>query len=425
MEFKDYYAALGVAPDADDKAIKQAYRKLARQYHPDVKPGDKASEERFKEINEGYQALSNPERRKKYDELRKQYQQWSERGGRGDFDWGQWQAAPGQGAYSYDVSAEDLEDLFGGGSPFSDFFGSIFGQAGGGPAGAGRAARPRRGRDHEAGVEITLEEAFHGTTRSLQIGDRRIEARIPAGLHSGSRVRLTGQGSPGVAGASAGDLYLVVEVAPHPVFSREGDDLRTEAPVDFYTAALGGEARVPTIDGAVTLKIPAAYPGGQDVSTEGQRHAPPRPPVGTRRYVGAGQARAARAAERRRDRGAAEARRGPEAMTEGPMTEGEKGLDAEEAARVARLDVTLVWHYAELGVITPSEEGYSQAQVSELRRARRLHEDLGLDPAAIEVVLRMARRIRELSAEVRRLESERPSVRDERDWLEAEWEDRG
>ena len=204
MEFKDYYAALGVAPDADDKAIKQAYRKLARQYHPDVKPGDKASEERFKEINEGYQALSNPERRKKYDELRKQYQQWSERGGRGDFDWGQWQAAPGQGAYSYDVSAEDLEDLFGGGSPFSDFFGLIFGQAGGGPAGAGRAARPRRGRDHEAGVEITLEEAFHGTTRSLQIGDRRIEARIPAGLRSGSRVRLTGQGSPGVAGASAG-----------------------------------------------------------------------------------------------------------------------------------------------------------------------------------------------------------------------------
>ena len=107
------------------------------------------------------------------------------------------------------------------------------------------------------------------------------------------------------------------------------------------------------------------------------------------------------------------------------MTEGEKGLDAEEAARVARLDVTLVWHYAELGVITPSEEGYSQAQVSELRRARRLHEDLGLDPPAIEVVLRMARRIRELSAEVRRLESERPSVREERDWLEAEWEDRG
>jgi len=256
VQFKDYYAALGVAPDSDDKAIKQAYRKLARQFHPDVKPGDKEAEERFKEINEAYQALSDPERRKKYDELQKQYQQWSERGGRGDFDWGQWQAAPGQQAYSYEVSPEDLEDLFGGASPFSDFFGSIFGQAGGGAAGAGRAPRPRRGRDQEAGVEITLEEAFHGTTRSLQIGDRRIEARIPPGVRSGSRVRLGGQGSPGIAGASAGDLYLVVEVLPHPGFVREGDDLRADVRVDFYTAVLGGEVRVPTIDGAVTLKIP-------------------------------------------------------------------------------------------------------------------------------------------------------------------------
>ena len=259
MEFKDYYATLGVAPDADDKAVKQAYRKLARQHHPDVKPGDKASEERFKEINEAYQALSDPERRKKYDELRGQYQQWSERGGRGDFDWGRWQSAPGQAgqeAYGYNVSPEDLEDLFGGGSPFSDFFGSIFGQAGGGPSGAGRATRPRRGRDQEAGVEITIEEAFHGTTRGLLIGDRRIEARIPPGVRSGSRVRLAGQGSPGVAGASAGDLYLIVEVVPHPGFARDGDDLRADVRVDFYTAAVGGEARVPTIDGAVTLKIP-------------------------------------------------------------------------------------------------------------------------------------------------------------------------
>jgi len=256
LDFKDYYSTLGVAPDADDKTVKQAYRKLARQYHPDVKPGDKASEERFKEINEAYQALSDPERRKKYDELRKQYRQWSERGGRGDFDWGQWQAAPGQGAYSYEASPEDLEDLFGGGSAFSDFFGSIFGQAGGGPVGAGRAPRPRRGRDQEAGIEVTLEEAFHGTTRGLQIGDRRIEARIPPGVRSGSRVRLAGQGSPGVAGASSGDLYLIVEVVPHPGFARDGDDLRADVRVDFYTAAVGGEARVPTIDGAVTLKIP-------------------------------------------------------------------------------------------------------------------------------------------------------------------------
>jgi curved DNA-binding protein len=255
LEFKDYYAALGVAPDAEAETIKKAYRKLAREYHPDVKPGDKSAEERFKEINEAYQALSDPERRKKYDELRRQYRQWSERGGgRGDFNWGQWQAPPGPGTYQ-EVSPEDLEDLFGGGSPFSDFFGSIFGGSGPRERAAG-PPRPRPGRDHEAGLEISLEEAFRGATRTLQIGERRIEARIPAGARSGSRVRLAGQGSPGVAGGPAGNLYLILSVSPHPVFTPEGDDLHAEVPVDFFTAALGGVVRVATIDGAVNLKIP-------------------------------------------------------------------------------------------------------------------------------------------------------------------------
>jgi len=203
MEFKDYYAALGVAPDADEQAIKQAYRKLARQYHPDVNPGDKQAEERFKEVNEAYQALNDPERRRKYDELREQYQRWQQRGGRGEFDWGRAQAAPGEQVYTYNVSPEDLENLFGGASPFSDFFSSIYGQAGGGPTGRAREVRPRRGRDVEAPVEITLDEAFRGTTRGIQIGDRRIEARIPPGARSGSRVRLAGQGSPGVAGGGS------------------------------------------------------------------------------------------------------------------------------------------------------------------------------------------------------------------------------
>jgi curved DNA-binding protein len=256
MEFKDYYAALGVAPDADDQAIKQAYRKLARQYHPDVNPGDNQAEERFKEINEAYQALSDPERRRKYDELRDQYQRWQQRGGRGDFNWGRGQAAPGEQVYTYNVSPEDLEDIFGDASPFSDFFSSIYGQTEGGPTRRAREVRPRRGRDMEAPVEITLEEAFHGTTRSIQIGDRRIEARIPPGVRSGSRVRLAGQGAPGMAGGPAGDIYLSVEVVPHPHFERDGDNLRVDVPVDFYTAALGGDVRVPTLDGAVMLKIP-------------------------------------------------------------------------------------------------------------------------------------------------------------------------
>jgi curved DNA-binding protein len=256
MDFKDYYAVLGVAPDADDQAIKQAYRKLARQYHPDVNPGDTQAEERFKEINEAYQALSDPERRRKYDELREQYQRWQQRGGRGDFNWGQWQAAPGEQTYAYNVSPEDLEDLFGGASPFSDFFSSIFGQTEGGPTRRAREVRPRRGRDLEATAEISLDEAFRGTTRGIQIGDRRIEARIPPGARSGSRVRLAGQGSPGVAGGPPGDLFINIEIPPHAQFERDGDDLRVTVPVDIYTAATGGEVRVPTLDGSVMLKIP-------------------------------------------------------------------------------------------------------------------------------------------------------------------------
>jgi curved DNA-binding protein len=154
---------------------------------------------------------------------------------------------------------DDLEDLFGGGSPFSDFFTTIFG----GARGAERGARLRPGRDLEQEMELTLEEAFRGTTRVLQIGDRRIEARIPPGVHTGSRVRLAGQGEPGRHGGLAGDLYLITRVVPHASFEREGDDLYTEVPVDIYTAALGGEVRVPTLDGAVMLKIPPQTQSGR------------------------------------------------------------------------------------------------------------------------------------------------------------------
>jgi curved DNA-binding protein len=260
--FKDYYAALGLSPEADDKTIKQTYRKLARQYHPDVNPGDTQAEERFKEVNEAYQVLGDPEKRKKYDNLRQQYQQWQQYGGAGGFDWNQWQAAPGEGSYSRTVSPEDLQDLFGDESPFSDFFSSIFGQ-GAAPGGAypggaygGRTVRPHRGRDAEVAVELTLEEAFSGTTRMIQLAGRRIEARIPPGVRTGSRVRLAGQGHPGTSDASAGDLFLVIEVLPHAQFERDGDNLICTIPVDMYTAVVGGEVRVQTLDGAVMLKIP-------------------------------------------------------------------------------------------------------------------------------------------------------------------------
>lgn len=273
MDFKDYYQILGVAPDADEKTIKATYRKLARQYHPDVNPNNKEAAEQFKAINEAYQVLSDPAQRKKYDELRVQYQQWQQRGGRPqDFNWQPWSAQPGEGVRVEYGTVEDLEDLFGGQHPFSDFFENIFG--GGMREARGGAPRPRRGRDLEYQVDITLDEAFHGTKRTLQIGERRIEASIPRGVYTGARVRLAGQGEPGRNGGVAGDLYLIVNVLPHPNYEREGDDLYTEVPVDIYTAALGGEVRVPTLDGAVMLKIPANTQSGRSFRLRGKGMPP-------------------------------------------------------------------------------------------------------------------------------------------------------
>jgi curved DNA-binding protein len=267
IEFKDYYQILGVAPDADEKAIRQAFRKLARQYHPDVNPGDKAAEEKFKEINEANQVLSDPEQRKKYDALRAQYQRWQQ-GGRHpqDFNWQDWSAPSGEGVYEHYASTDDLQDIFGDESPFSDFFSTIFGRA----RGTERTTRPRRGRDREVEVEVTLEEALRGTTRSIQIGDRRIQAKIPLGVYTGTRVRLAGQGEAGRQGGPDGDLYLVIRVAPHATFERDGDDLFTEVTVDIYTAALGGEVRVPTLDGAVMLKIPPQTQSGRTLRLRGK-----------------------------------------------------------------------------------------------------------------------------------------------------------
>ncbi len=252
MEMKDYYAELGIAPDASDQAIKKAYRKLAREYHPDVNAGDASAEQRFKSINEAYQTLGDAEKRKKYDTLREQYRQWQQYGGPGGPGYNAWQSGPGASVYTTgNLSPEDLEQIFGSDSPFVDMFGSMFGQQTG-----PRMSRPHRGQDVEVLVEMTLEEAFSGTLRTLQVGENRIEARIPPGVYTGSRVRLAGQGSPGVAGGSPGDLYLLVQIADHPWFERNGHDLTTEVRVDLYTAAIGGEVRVTTLDGVVRLKIP-------------------------------------------------------------------------------------------------------------------------------------------------------------------------
>jgi len=274
MDYKDYYQTLGVSKSADQDEIKKAYRKLARQYHPDVNPGDKASEEKFKEVNEAYEVLSDSEKRKKYDQFGSQWKQYTGSGGRPeDFDWGTWGGGPGGGGvHTRTVSPEEFQQMFGGGSGgFSDFFETLFGGMGRGrPTGFEDirerefTPRPRQGRNSEHNIQINLEEAFHGGTRVLQWDDgRKIEAKIPPGVKSGSRIRLRGQGQGGVGGGESGDLYLKVEVMPHNVFQREGDNLKIVVPIDLYVALLGGETEVRSLDKTVKLNIPPETDNGK------------------------------------------------------------------------------------------------------------------------------------------------------------------
>jgi DnaJ-class molecular chaperone len=290
VEFKDYYATLGVSKNASEKEIKQAFRKLARKHHPDVNPGDKAAEAKFKEINEAYEVLGDPDKRRKYDELGanwRQYEQAQQQGqgwpggaagGFGGFG----SADPGGGAWTINMGGpggyrtmteDEMHEMFGNEDPFSDFFRTFFGGGRGGaatePRGrAGRqAARAQRGRDLEQEVDLTLEEAYHGAMRRIMIDyggqTRTVDVRIPAGVKGGTRVRAAGEGEPGSNGGPAGDLFLRVSLRPHAVFERRGDDLHAKVAVPVTTAVLGGEAQVPTVTGSVRLKVPETTQSGQ------------------------------------------------------------------------------------------------------------------------------------------------------------------
>ncbi len=276
MEYKDYYKILGVDRKASEEEIKRAYRKLVRQHHPDVNPDDPTAEERFKEINEAHEVLSDPEKRRKYERLGADWQRWRQAGGRPDgFDWGRWTTQqPGGGRVH--VHYGDIGDLFGEASPFSDFFNAIFGGVGGmGGMGAapGRTQyqpRSRQGQDYEQEVEITLEEAYRGARRLLSKDGKRLEVKIPPGVRTGSRVRIAGEGAAGIGGGQTGNLYLRVKIAPHPHFERKGHDLHCSVPLDLYTALLGGEVRVPTLDGDVQLKIPPETRNGRTFRLTGR-----------------------------------------------------------------------------------------------------------------------------------------------------------
>jgi curved DNA-binding protein len=276
MEYKDYYKTLGVPKKASAKEIKAAYRKLARKYHPDVNPGDKQAEARFKEVNEAHEVLGDPEKRKRYDELGANWDRFSRGAPRGGA--GGW---PGGGVR---IDFEDIGGMGGGG--FSEFFRTFFGGGGGfrtgGFGGGGVEGFGEEvfsgGADAEGDVTLTLDEVLHGTSREVAVdgagkGQRRVEVKIPPGIREGSRVRVAGEGGSGARGRR-GDLYLRIRVAPDSRFERRGDDLATVVRVPLTTAVLGGETEVPTLDGPVGIRIPSGTPVGRVFRLRG--HGLPR-----------------------------------------------------------------------------------------------------------------------------------------------------
>jgi molecular chaperone DnaJ len=243
----DYYAVLGVKSDASDKEIKKAYRKLAQQYHPDTNAGDTAAESRFKEVNEAYEVLGDQEMRKEYDHVR---------------EMGYFVGGPG-GDQQY-VRVEDLMGgVRGGGSPFDLLggLGDLFGRQVG--------SRPRAGDDLTAEMHLSFHDAVSGTTRQIKVNGQTVKVKIPKGVNDGTRIRVRGRGGPGRNGGPAGDLFVTVKVAEHPIFGRSGKNLTIDVPITFVEAALGAEIDVPTLEGKVRVRIPAGTPTGKTFRVSG------------------------------------------------------------------------------------------------------------------------------------------------------------
>ena len=276
VQYKDYYKTLGVPKNASTDDVKKAYRKLARQYHPDVNKKPDA-EKKFKEINEANEVLSDPDKRKRYDSVGPEWEQFAQGRGR----------PSGTGGFQYVYTGQPGESPFGDdASGFSDFFRTLFCQAGNGGFadaddlfGRGRTrtrTRARQGEDVEGEVEITLPEAYKGTEHVIQISSengaptKRLTVKIPPGVKDGQRIRLAGQGTPGANGGPPGDAYLRVKVKPHPFFTRDGDDLHVDLPVAIHEAMLGGEVTVPTLKGRVSLRIPPETQNGRTIRLAGQ-----------------------------------------------------------------------------------------------------------------------------------------------------------
>jgi molecular chaperone DnaJ len=291
MTAADFYSLLGVSKGATEKEIKAAYRKLARKYHPDVNPGDKDAEAKFKEINNAYEVLSDKDKRKKYDKYgdKWQYADQLEEAERQQAQYRQYSSGGGGQSFHFGGDIGGMDSIF------DELFGGARGHGG-----FTRQARPRKGQDLETEVEVTLEEAFAGTARTISLqaeepcasckgtgqianvacsvcrgagfvaGVKRLEVKIPAGVTTGSRVKVTGKGQPSFGGGPAGDLYLVVKVRSHPTFERRGDNLHVTIDVPLTTAVLGGTIQVPTLKGKLELKIPAETQNGRTFKLGGQ-----------------------------------------------------------------------------------------------------------------------------------------------------------
>lgn len=249
MEFKDYYKILGLEKTATPEAIKKTYRKLAQKYHPDKNPGNKESENKFKDVSEAYEVLSDKDKRAKYDNLGSSWNRYQQGGGRAeDFDWNNWSGGGRQSGAS-----SGFGDIFGqSGGGLSDFFEKVFG---GGFSQGRRNSPASRGEDLSAEIEITLEEAFSGSSRVFNINNQKIEIKIKPGAYDGQTLKLSGKGNPGANGGPNGNLLLKLLIAPSNDIERKGNDLHMKLDIDLYTAILGGELKVKTFAGNIKLNV--------------------------------------------------------------------------------------------------------------------------------------------------------------------------
>ena len=261
MEFKDYYKTLGVEKDATQEEIKKAYRKSALKFHPDRNPNDKAAEEKFKEITEANEVLSNPDKRKKYDQLGSNWKQY-ERSGGGMNDWYNQYSSGRQGS-SFKFEG-DLGDLFGNVGGFSDFFESFFGGRRSQQHAGNPFTQAQKGSDYEADLNLTFEEAYNGTERQINVDGRKLKIIIEPGTREGKKLRLKNQGAQSKSGGDKGDLYLTVHILEHPFYEVKDDDLYYNLDVDLYTSVLGGKVQITTIDGKkINLTIPKESDNGK------------------------------------------------------------------------------------------------------------------------------------------------------------------